>query len=503
MKTLRMLLILTAILAFSANLTFGDEYRAGLAGAQYDNDEFTEIDEDGNIMYGLEQHWASALGNDWRAAWHGFIEGPFTGDVTISAEFEDGMELVLDGKVVIDGIKCRLRNKRSCVVKMTKGQKMPVTIKFITFNSKAFLKLQWQWEGSPKVVIPDEALSYKLSELPLDLRFELEYVGLENALNWAIYDPAKPALPANQIDVTKAKICVLSNNKILNNGADMLTDEILKRTMLDIPIVKKMDASGVCFVIGTADDIAANGIAIPKSLTIPQKKDSYAVWVDQGKKLTNIYMIGHDKRGALYAVGRLLRMLDMGRQWAYLDKDVKIATSPKYALRGHQLGYRAKTNSYDAWTLKMWEQYYRDMIVFGMNAVELTPPRSDDDDDSPHLPKPQLEMMIAMSQLAADYGLDVWAWWPAIDKDYTNQKTVDAAIEEWGKVFRKLPKIDVVFVPGGDPGNTQPKILFQFLEIQKKNLNNYHPKAQMWMSPQGFDWKEQRKGWMPAFIEIM
>ena len=36
-----------------------------------------------------------------------------------------------------------------------------------------------------------------------------------------------------------------------------------------------------------------------------------------------------------------------------------------YPLRGHQLGYRPKTNSYDAWTPAMWEQYVRDLVVFG------------------------------------------------------------------------------------------------------------------------------------------
>ena len=36
----------------------------------------------------------------------------------------------------------------------------------------------------------------------------------------------------------------------------------------------------------------------------------------------------------------------------------------------------------------MWEQYIRDLAVFGCNAVELIPPRSDDDADSPLFPLP-------------------------------------------------------------------------------------------------------------------
>jgi hypothetical protein len=106
--------------------------------------------------------------------------------------------------------------------------------------------------------------------------------------------------------------------------------------------------------------------------------------------------------------------------------------------------------------------------------------------------------------LAADYGLDVWIWFPAIDDDYTDEKTVNAALVEWGEVFRSLPKIDVVFVPGGDPGDTHPAILLPFMEKQKKNLNRYHPEAQIWVSPQGFDRKgKKRDGWMKAFLDIL
>ena len=79
---------------------------------------------------------------------------------------------------------------------------------------------------------------------------------------------------------------------------------------------------------------------------------------------------------------------------------LSIATAPKFPLRGHQLGYRPKTNSYDAWSVPMWDQYIRDLAVFGTNAIELMPPRSDDASDSPHFPLPQMQMMVEMSRLA-------------------------------------------------------------------------------------------------------
>ena len=86
-----------------------------------------------------------------------------------------------------------------------------------------------------------------------------------------------------------------------------------------------------------------------------------------------------------------------------LPGGLNVSTAPHYPLRGHQLGYRPKTNSYDGWTAAIWEQYFRDLAVFGANAIELIPPRSDDDADSPHFPLPPMQMMTVMSRLADDY----------------------------------------------------------------------------------------------------
>jgi hypothetical protein len=75
---------------------------------------------------------------------------------------------------------------------------------------------------------------------------------------------------------------------------------------------------------------------------------------------------------------------------------------------------------------------------------------------------------------------------------------VEAALAEWGEVFQRLPRIDAVFVPGGDPGHTRPKHLMALLAQQTENLRRYHPKAQMWVSPQGFT-----QAWMEEFLGIL
>lgn len=213
---------------------------------------------------------------------------------------------------------------------------------------------------------------------------------------------------------------------------------------------------------------------------------------------SQVRVTGNDDRGVLFGVGKLLRLLKMERGAVTIDEPFEESSAPRYPLRGHQLGYRPKTNSYDGWTVAMWEQYIRDLAVFGANSIELIPPRSDDAADSPLFPLPPMRMMTEMSRLADDYGLDVWIWYPAMDRDYSDPKTVEFALAEWGEVFRKLPRVDAVFVPGGDPGHTEPKFLMALLEKETAELHRDHPKAQMWISPQSFDQK-----WLEEFYAIL
>ncbi|MCC6154749.1 MAG: hypothetical protein IT367_13365, partial [Candidatus Hydrogenedentes bacterium] len=85
-----------------------------------------------------------------------------------------------------------------------------------------------------------------------------------------------------------------------------------------------------------------------------------------------------------------------------------------------------------------------------------------------------------------------------MDKDYGDPATVEAAIAEWAGVLERIPHIDALLVPGGDPGHTEPKYLMPLLEKQTQNLHKYHPNAQMWVSPQGFT-----KEWMDQWLGIM
>jgi hypothetical protein len=207
---------------------------------------------------------------------------------------------------------------------------------------------------------------------------------------------------------------------------------------------------------------------------------------------------GNDERGTLFGIGRFLRELRWDHNQASIADGLDIASAPKYRLRGHQIGYRPKVNTYDAWSPQDFEQYLRDMIIFGTNAVELIPPRSDDDDDSPHFHLSKIDMMAEMSRICEKYGIDVWIWYPAMDQDYSDPAQVEFALKEWSNIYQRLPRIDAIFVPGGDPGRTEPKYLMALLEKEKVELRKFHPHAQMWVSPQNFS-----AAWFDEFIDIV
>ncbi len=315
--------------------------------------------------------------------------------------------------------------------------------------------------------------------------------------------PAALRAEPPRLDLTRAAVLTPAGlARPERKAVQMLVEEVEKRSRLRWAEARDWPGDGTPVVLvgqgkGVRRLAAAGGLTLPDAVG-HGPAEGYRIGVASRGGTPVVWVAGNDARGTLFGVGRLLRTLRLERDRAWMPADFRAESAPRTALRGHQLGYRPKTNSYDGWTVAMWEQYIRDLVVFGCNAIELVPPRSDDAADSPLFPLPPLRMMIEMSRLADDYGLDVWVWYPALDRDYADPATVDFALKERAGVFRALPRLDAVFVPGGDPGHTRPRVLFALLEKQAASLRRFHPKAQMWVSPQGFD-----RPWMDEFLGLL
>ena len=232
-------------------------------------------------------------------------------------------------------------------------------------------------------------------------------------------------LPGWALDLREAVVvCAPDASPREKQAVKMLVEEAEKRTRIhwqqmtawpstNVPVIAVGLKSALPAFVGPR----AEALALA---TLPTAAEGYRLCVRKGERNPTVVVVGNDERGVLFGVGNLLRELRMGPGSVSLRDDLDLITAPKYPLRGHQLGYRPKCNSYDGWDLPTWEQYFRDLAVFGCNAIELIPPRSDDAADSPHFPRQPMEMMEGMSRVADSYGLDVWIWYPAMDKDYSD-----------------------------------------------------------------------------------
>jgi hypothetical protein len=299
-----------------------------------------------------------------------------------------------------------------------------------------------------------------------------------------------PLVNGGELDVSKAVVVAPPTlSKRERKAAQVLVEEIERRTEIRLPVSEAWPALAAArIVVGPPDALRSLG-AMPNDLFVGGKlpgREGYTLRVLNGQPPT-VAVVGADERGVLFGVGGLLRNLQMDKNQIRVRGSLNVTTQPKYPVRGHQLGYRPKVNSYDGWTAAMMDQYIRELTVFGVNSIELIPPRSDDGADSPNFPIPQKQMMVEMSRICDDYGLDVWIWYPAMDADYSDPKDVEFALNEWGEIFQALPRIDTIWVPAGDPGRTPPKPLLALLEKQAQNLHKYHPRATVWTNTEMFD----------------
>jgi hypothetical protein len=292
------------------------------------------------------------------------------------------------------------------------------------------------------------------------------------------------------------------------SAARMLIEEVARRSGVRWTISQddsaRSDPRAILITLGTTAEMRTMGLLKAGSggpsnqLTAAE---SFRIRTHEDGAQAEVIIEGHDARGVLFGVGYLLRHLEMTFGHAGLPgslASLDTMQAPAYAVRGHQLGYRPKNNTFDGWSAQQFEQYIRDLAVFGTNTIEIIPPRSDDAPSSPLFTLPPLEMMKTLSATLDRYGLNCSIWYPAMDKDYADPATVDRAVSEWGAIFRALPRIDAVFVPGGDPGHTEPKYLFRLLEKEAAELRRYHPHAEMWVSPQSFD-----AAWLAEFYGLL
>lgn len=295
--------------------------------------------------------------------------------------------------------------------------------------------------------------------------------------------------PVMAVDLRDAAVVVQSGEVSPGEGMAgvLLVEEVKKRTGISWELVTRWPTSGAVIAITTRDNASLAGRAVPSRAgeNLPEiRPEGYRIVTDSTGAQHVIWIIGADGRGAMFGAGHLLRSLDWMPGEVALQEPLDVATAPEYPLRGHQLGYRNQSNSYDAWDVETYEQYIRDLVVFGTNAIEQIP--FQDDRVSPHFPIPRHDMNVAVSAICARYDLEYWIWTPA-EFHLGDEEKRARHLEEHARLYREAPRLDGVFFPGGDPGRNHPEYVMPFLEDLAALLAETHPNAKIWLSIQWFD----------------
>ena len=266
------------------------------------------------------------------------------------------------------------------------------------------------------------------------------------------------SLPA--IDLSKSVILVPRGGEL--PAATVLVEELERRSGLRLETTTSWPTHDSVIVLSVDPGLAPDAFQI-------------------NTETRTITISGASPRAVLYGVGHLLRHLHWGPKKLELLTPLKIASSPKLPIRGHQLGYRHTNNTWDAWTVPQFETYIRELALFGMNAVEGIP--AFDEKQSPHQKLPNREMNRAITTICARYGLDYWIWSP-VQFHPTDPQKAAAYLDQLTQIAATLTAL---FVPGGDPGDNPPETLLPFLAQMAARVRAVHPKAQIWLSLQGFN----------------
>lgn len=299
---------------------------------------------------------------------------------------------------------------------------------------------------------------------------------------------------AEAIDLTAAAVLLRPDaGEHERNAVGVLTREVQKRTGLAWSVRSDWPDRGPVIVVTSrfSADLDRMAPSVVRAGVRELRPEGYClVSTDPGSTSSNgssqpnvVWIVGAEPRGVLFGVGHLLRKLDWGNGTARLAEPINRTTSPAYRLRGHQLGYRARANSYDAWDEARYEQYLVELAIFGGNAIENIPFQ---DRDGPHMRVSRRAMNRKLSELCRSYDVEYWVWTPA-DFNLKDVERRNQALALHEQLYADSPRLDGVFVPGGDPGDNRPTEIMPYLKDLAARLRHRHPAAKVWLSMQGYD----------------
>lgn len=206
-----------------------------------------------------------------------------------------------------------------------------------------------------------------------------------------------------------------------------------------------------------------------------ENKDFYTVSQNE----TEITVTAKTIRGLIFGYSLFLRKCTFKDGIITLTTNISGTFTPQKEIRGHQAGYRTTPNTYDAWDYEQYFQYYLDMMAFGCNTVEHNGSKPKENFRNALMKYDQEEFLVEASKLADAVDLDVSLWHANADDE-----TEAEALEIREKLYSSMPRLNIVFPPGGDPGELPADEFIDRCKKIEKVLKKYHPDGKMHPSAQ-------------------
>lgn len=267
------------------------------------------------------------------------------------------------------------------------------------------------------------------------------------------------------------KVYIIAENNTELQATNLLKKELKKR---NIKIAEVKDSTNTLYITFKQDTIAF------------QDNDTYSIVFSNN----SIKFSAKTIRGFIFAYSHFLRKCEFIDNNIILFKHINGTYAPEKKIRGHQVGYRTTPNTYDAWNYDQYFQYYLDMMAFTTNTCEHIPYEKGVSKRNCLMQYDEEEFLIEASRLADTLDMDVSLWHPNSDDE-----TLEAAVARRCELYKKVPRIDYLFIPGGDPGEYYADEFIKRTKSITKVLKESHKNALVYPSAQAphkyHDWGEK------------
>jgi hypothetical protein len=127
----------------------------GLLGVHFHEPDFTRP---ARVEAAARLDWDTGTEHGGYArVWLGRLRVPVDGEITLEAEADDGLVLMLAGREVIDGWHGSQRTGR---LAGREGAQLPLEVRYYQSGGTAHCRLYWSWPGKPRELIPADAFSH-------------------------------------------------------------------------------------------------------------------------------------------------------------------------------------------------------------------------------------------------------------------------------------------------------------------------------------------------------